>query len=305
MDYLKYVMIVGLASLSVAGITCVALWLMGPVILARMRPEPPEPEETRPAPPQPAVPPQRGMTFDFTAAQAPALAGLLKKEGPEDIAVVVSRLPADAGRALLAALAPELRLKVLQSLASPRTVSVELMRGMKTELENRLYGVVGGPAEAAPFIKDLPYREKKALLENIYAENPARGAELRSKFILDEDLPGLTDSDLRALVSSLPVEAMGAYMPALPEKLAARIKGQYSGKDALALQRVALSAPQGADEKDAALAGFVELAEKMAAKGLIERPKPQSAPKAAPKPAPAPAASAAPAAAAKPKRQWG
>lgn len=298
MDYLKYVMIVGLASLTVAAITCVALWLMGPYILARARPEPPEPGGDKPEPAPPAASPQRGVSFDFTAAQAPALAGLLKKESPEDTAVVVSRLPADAGRALLAALSPELRVKVIQSLALPRTVDLELMRGMKAELENRLYGVVGGPAEAAPFIKNLTYKEKKALLENIYSESPARGAELRAKFIFDEDLSGIPDKDLHALAAAVPAETMGAYLPALPEKLAARIKAEYSGKEALALQRVSLSAGQGPAEKEAALSGFIELIEKMAAKGTIERPKPQ------PKAKPA-AAAPAPAAAAKPKRQWG
>ncbi len=300
MDYLKYVMIVGLASLTVAAITCVALWLMGPYILARARPETPEPAADKPDPAPAAAPPQRGVTFDFTAAQAPALAGLLKKESPEDTAVVVSRLPADAGRALLAALSPELRVKVIQSLALPRTVDLELMRGMKAELENRLYGVVGGSAEAAPFIKNLAYKEKKSLLENIYAENPARGAELRAKFILEEDLPGMPDKDLHALAAAVPAETMGAYLPALPEKLAARIKAEYSGKEALALQRVFLAAGQGAAEKEASLAGFIDLVEKMAAKGTIERPKPQAKAK------PAAAAPAhAPAAAAKPKRQWG
>ncbi len=298
MDYLKYVMIVGLASLTVAAITCVALWLMGPYILARARPEPPEPGEDKPAPAPAAASAPRGVTFDFTAAQAPALAGLLKKEAPGDIAIVVSRLPAEAGRALLAALSPEARVKVIQSLALPRTVDMELMRGMKAELENRLYGVVGGPAEAAPFIKNLSYKEKKSLLENIYAESPARGAELRAKFILDEDLAGMPDKDLQALAAAVPAETMGAYLPGLPEKVAARLKGQYSGKEALALQRVALAAAQGAAEKEAALAGFVDLVEKMAAKGAIERPKPQQKAKPA-------SAAPAPAAAAKPKRQWG
>lgn len=295
MDYLKYVMIVGLASLSVAAINCVALWLMAPYIFDRVRPERPEPSDSGREPSPCAEPAPRGVFFDFTAEQAPALAGLLKKEIPDDVAVVVSRLPAAAGRALLAALLPELRLKVLVSLATPRTVDHALVRGMKAELENRIYGVVGGGAEAASFIKTLPYKEQKAVLESVYSQDPARGAELRARFILGEDLEGMPDKDLRALTAALPVDTLGAWLPALPEKLNARIKELFSGKGALALQKAVLGAPQGADKTAAALESFIGLVEKLAEKGIIERPRPAVKSMAAP---------AAPAPAAKPKRVW-
>ncbi|MDD5209488.1 MAG: hypothetical protein PHV36_08880 [Elusimicrobiales bacterium] len=308
MDYLKYVMIVGLASLTVAAICCTALWVMAPLILSRARPEEGEHGETAAEPRPPAEPELPGVRFNFTAQQAPALAGILKKESPEDTAVVVSRLPAEAGRALLDALTTERRAKVLQCLASPRTVDLELMRGMKVELENRLYGVVGGAAQAAPFIKLLAYEERKELLETIYSESPARGAELRALFIFDEDLPGIPDRDLGALAAAVPAETMGTYLPALPEALKARLKEQYSGKEGLALQKVALAAPQGPVEKRAALDSFIALVEDMAEKGLIVRPKPQAKQKPAAVPAPdkasAPAVKA-PAPAAKPKREWG
>jgi len=295
MDYLKYVMIVGLASLSMAAVNCVVLWLMAPYIMGRAGPAGSEPGDNGPEPAPPAGPAPRGVFFDFTAEQAPALAGLLKNESPEDIAVVVSRLPAGAGRALLAAHSPELRAKVLASLASPRTVDQELMRGMKAELENRLYGVVGGAAEAAPFIKALSYKERKAVLENVSSQNPARGAELRVRFVLDEDLAALPDKDLRALAAAVPVDTLGAWLPALPEKLKARLREQFTGKAALALQRAELGAPQGADRTEAALDGVIGLVEDLVAKGTIDRPKPQASAKAA----------AASAPEAKPKRVWG
>jgi len=286
MDYLKYVMIIGSASLCVAAVCCAALWLMAPFILARARHEAPEPEEKAPPVRLPEKTEARvpGLSFDFTVAQAPALAGFLEKESPDDIAVVVSRLPADAGSALLAALPPELRAKTLLSLASPRAVGLDLMRGMKAELENRLYGVVGGTAEAAAFIRPLPYKDRKDLLEKISAQDPARGASLKALFIFDDELADLGEKDLRALAAAVPGEKMGPFLYSLPEKVRIKIKEQYAGKDALALEKAALSGSQGPNEKAAVLGAFMDLTEKLAAKGVITKPKPQ-AKTAAPAPA--------------------
>ncbi len=273
MDYLKYVMIIGLASLSVAAVCCAALWLMAPLILARAG-RAPEPETE---PPAPALPPGEagsGVVFDFSAAQAPELAKLLLKESPEDIAIVLSRLRGDAGRALLAALAPELRAQVLFSLAAPRSVEQELILGMKAELENRLYGVVGGAAAAAAFIRDLPYKERKSTLEKIYSQDPARGAGLRALFILDDDLAAMPEKDLRALAGAVPPEVMGGFLSALPDKFKTKIKEQYQEKAALALERAAAGG-QGQKEKEAALSAFMERVEKLVAKGIIAKPAPR------------------------------
>lgn len=284
MDYLKYVMLVGLASLSVAAVCCLALWLMAPLLLARARPAEQEPEAKAPPPsgPEKAGGGVPGVAFDFTPEQAPALAGLLEKEAPGDIAVVVSRMPAAAGRALLAALAPELRPEVMLSLAAPRAVGLGLMRAMKTELEDRLYGVVGGPAEAAAFIRALPYGERKGLLEKISSRDPGRFAELRALFVLDEDLLSLPPDDLQKLAAAVPAEKLGNFLPALPEELAVKLKEQFSGKAALALTKAAAQAVPGAKGKEAALGELVELVEKLAAKGVIAKPQPRAKTQAAP-----------------------
>ncbi|OIO02349.1 MAG: hypothetical protein COX65_04890 [Elusimicrobia bacterium CG_4_10_14_0_2_um_filter_56_8] len=273
MDYLKYVMIVGLASLSVAAVCCASLWLMAPLILARARRNGGEPMDDF-LPETPHREEAGGVTFNFTPEQGPALAGLLQNEGPEDIAIVLSHLPAEAGRAFFSALNAETRAKVLLSLATPRNVDMDLIRGMKAELENRLYGVVGSPAEAASFIAALPYKERKAILEKIVTADPDRGAELRAFFIFDEDLRAMPETDFKALAAAVTPQTMGGFLPALPEKLRIKIKDQYPGKLGLALEKAAPKGEQGPKEKEAALARFMELAEKLAAKGIIARPKP-------------------------------
>lgn len=288
-NYLNYVMVIGLASLSVAAVTCVALWLAAPLIFARGRNG-----EAAPAPagPAPAAPARRGLVFDFEPSQAPAIAALLANESPEDTAVVVSRLPRETAAALLAVLDPDLRVRVLMSLAVPRPADMELLRGVRDELESRLYGTIGGPEEAASFVRAMPYQQRKAVLQQIAAQDPEGGGPLRDLFILDEDLEALSDKDVRSVAASVQPENMGKLLPALPEKLRARLKGEYKAKAALALEK-AVPRVLKAGEKDASLAAFVEIVEKLSAKGVIARPRMR------PKPAAA-AAQAAPS-----KDDWG
>lgn len=189
--------------------------------------------------------------------------------------MVLSRLRPETGAALLAALAAEQRAKVLTSLVFPRNVGLELIRGMKTELENRLYGVVGGAAEAAPFLKGLPYKERKSLLDRICSQDPERGAELRAFFILDDDLLAMPDKDLKALAAAAGAEKLGALLPCLPDKLRAKLKEQFSGKDEAVLENAAPSVSPGPREREAGLAKFMELLEKLVARGVVARPQPK------------------------------
>ena len=108
MNYLNYAAIICVASLSAAVVCCAALWVMAPLILSRARPKEPEPGEAGPSPACQEAGEGCGVLFNFTPGQAEALAGLLEKENPDDIAIILSRLPSDSGRALFAALAPEL-----------------------------------------------------------------------------------------------------------------------------------------------------------------------------------------------------
>jgi len=287
MNYLGYVIITGGAALAAAAICFTALWYFAPALLARMRPEAPEPApaaapESAPAGSSPAA------LLDFTPEQAPALAALLEKESGEDIGLVLSQLPAHSALALLSALPESRRPGALLGLASAQKPDLDLLRAIKGELENRLYGKQGGPAEAAALVKALPYAGRKALLDKICALDAARGAELRALAPLAEDLQELPEKDLAALAAAVPPEKMGAFLNELPEKLRAGLKAAYAGKAAQDLEKAAARVAAGKAEA-APLNDFMELMEKLWARGIVGRPAPKA--KAAPAaPAPAPAA---------------
>lgn len=302
LNYLNYVMVIGLTALSVAAVCCAALWLLAPAIFERGMAAQAAPEAPRPAPASAGG----GVRFDFTAAEAPALAALLAGEAPGDIALVLSRMAGDAGAALLAALPAEVRAAAALALAEPRQADMALLRAMKDELENRLYGASGGPAEAAALLKALPYGERKALLGKLLAADAERGADLRALVPLDDDLLTLGEADFGALAAAVPPERMGPFIPALPDKLRARVRAAYEGKAAAALEKRVPDGPYGKKEAEAELGNFMELFERLAEKGIVARPRFKAKAVAVPAdPAPAAAAPAKAAAAATAKDDWG
>lgn len=294
LNYLNYVMVIGLTALSVAAVCCAALWLLAPAIFERGMAGQAAPDGPRP--PDPARAGGGGVRFDFTPAEAPALAALLGGEAPGDIALVLSRMSGEAAAALMAALPAEIRAAAALALAEPRQVDMALLRGMKDELENRLYGASGGPAEAAALLKALPYGERKAVLEQALAADAERGADLRLLVPLDEDLLNLGETDFSALAGAVPPERMGPFIPALPDKLRARVRSGYEGRAAAALEKRVPDGPYGKKEAEAELGKFMELFERLAEKGIVHRPKPRAKVQAAPAQA---------AAAVKAKDDWG
>lgn len=291
LNYLNYVMVIGLTALSVAAVCCAALWLLAPALFERGLAGQAAPEG-----PRPAAPPRAGggVRFDFTPAEAPALAALLGGEEPGDIALVLSRMSGEAAAALLGALPAEVRAAAALALAEPRRADMALLRAMKDELENRLYGASGGPAEAAALLKALPYGERRGVLEKALAADAERGADLRSLVPLDEDLLNLREADFSALAAAVPPERMGPFIPALPDKLRARVRAGYEGKAAAALEKRVPEGPYAKKEAEAELGKFMELFERLADKGIVARPKLNT------KAAPAQAAAAV-----KAKDDWG
>lgn len=284
MNYLGYVLITGISALAASIICLAAMWLLVPGFAARLRGAEPEAPETAPDPaPRPAAA-QQGPRFNFTPEQAPALAALLEREADDDVAAVLWHLPPETGRALLAALPAARRNGAALSLAVQRDADMAFVRAAMGELENRLCGRMGGPEGTAALVKALPYGDRKALLDGICAADPARAAGVRALLLTCEDLADAPEQDLRSLAAAVPPHAMAAYLPALPDKLRDRIKAAYPAKGAEALDKG--RPPAGRKEADDRISEFLDLVEKVAARGLMPRPKPRIK-AAAPKPAPA------------------
>jgi len=210
------------------------------------------------------------LIFDFSAAEARTLAGLLKNESPDDIALVLWGMERPSAQALLAELPAGRRAAALAALAVPREADLSEMRAMRDELVRRMYGKAGGPALAASFLRALPYQERKGLYEDISALDQSAADGMREHFVMEEDLLYMPDDAMRAFCSAASPAELGRLLPSLPEKLSIRIREQFTENAALAAHKAASGAP--ALPQETAVSALVGIMEGLVARGLVKKP---------------------------------
>lgn len=252
MNYPVYFLLSLTASCAAATALLGALWLLAPALGARFHAGKYQGKDRRapaagpPAPQSAPEPPDKRITFSARREQLPALAEMLRGETPDNVAIVLSRLPPPQRPALLSLLDRELGQQALISLAAVKFVDDEMLSVLKEEIEKRLDTVVGGPGEAVALINSHPYAERKDLLARLEAGGAQFAREARALIVLDEDLLALSGQETAALAAALPPELLAEVFHGLPDKLRYKLKEQL---DARTLALVEKAAPEYSPSK--------------------------------------------------------
>ena len=213
-----------------------------------------------------------GAVFDVKVGQVPLLKYMLEREEPANIAVIVSRLPPDARKALMGAFDRKLASRIMLNMATVRFVEPEIVAEIKEELERKLNGAVGGMPRVIEFMGEMGLKAKKDMIKIFEAEEPALAAELRSRVLLDDDVAALSDKDLSMLLSALTPADWSDAMPALRDDFKARIKtGMPERSWQIIEQNARFNAPS-AERAEAGLEKLVASAERLIKEGKITRP---------------------------------
>ncbi|MEI7482080.1 MAG: FliG C-terminal domain-containing protein [Elusimicrobiota bacterium] len=244
------------------------------------------------------------LVFNVKREQIPLLTGMLQKEDPENISLVVYHLPDEIRGELLANLGKELASQVILHLAKVRFIDRDVITEIKEELERRLDSAVGGMDKAVKMIAPMPYSGKKDMLKQFAMHDPALAAEIRSVFIFDEDLLSLSEKDMGIVSTSIQVMQWAEVFPALPHELQEKIKKQLSAKSLQMIEQTMKYSVTNPRKQDEAMDKFMEviaglvkdgrIAKPAADSGLIALDKAGAAPSAPSEPPPAPGAFAPP-----------
>ena len=292
MNYLVYFLLSIAASCAAAAVCLGALWLLAPALGARFNGGPPRRGDRRapaagPSAPEPGPEPaDTRITFRLRREQLPALAEMLRKETPDNVAIVLSRLPPPQRPELLSLLGRELGQQALVSLAAVRFVDDEMLSMLKEEIEKRLDSVVGGPGEAVALINSYPYSERKEILSRLEAGGAQFAGEARALLVLDEDLLSLSDKDTAALAAALPPEQLAGVFHSLPDKLRYKIKGQLDAKTLALVEKAAPDYSPARHKQAEDMEKFMAAVVALIDSGRVARPAVRAkAPPAAAKPA--------------------
>ncbi|OGS13588.1 MAG: hypothetical protein A2285_03715 [Elusimicrobia bacterium RIFOXYA12_FULL_57_11] len=172
--------------------------------------------------------PEAGAVFNVPAEKLSILVGMLAKDDPADIALILMHLPPGLRSRFISMFPVEKGSEIVASVAKVRFVDLDMIAKIKEELERRLSGAVGGYERALEVIGSVDVRAKKALYENLRKNHPEIAARVRSTMIFLEDIEKLTDKDLAILIGTVSVEQWALAAWELSAAARERLKAQMA-----------------------------------------------------------------------------
>jgi flagellar motor switch protein FliG len=171
--------------------------------------------------------PMLGQRFDFLTARSPAeLVKLIAAEPPEELALLFATLIAshpDLAASLFAALAPDARGAISQSLAGMTAADPLRLEALENRLKELVNFGLRGPERLGEILSRLPPTERETLVRDVVSSNPAVATELERSLFSFEDVFQLKDSDLRRTISAMPYSDWGLALRGAPGDMVDRI----------------------------------------------------------------------------------
>lgn len=213
------------------------------------------------------------IVFNIKADKLEILVRLLAKDNPADISLIAVHLPIDLRSKFISLMPPETAAEVLANMVKVRFVEPELIARIKSELESRLSGAVGGYEKAAEMIGKVSLKSQKALLKVLQSKHPDIAARVRTRILLLDDFEHFEDKDFAILAAAVPVELWARAAWRISGELRARLKGHLTERAWQMLeQTMGYSTPADKIIDDSA-AEVVATAWKLIGEGRIKKPE--------------------------------
>ncbi len=145
-----------------------------------------------------------------------AIAGALKREHPQVVALVVSSLDVDQSAAVVGLLPSELRFEALYRVALLDTVPTQALAELNQLIEDQVLrsvtaaatAKVGGITQVADIINRLERPVDSEVLEQLRTQDPEMAAKIEDGMLVFESLLGVTDKGIQALLRAVPQDAL-------------------------------------------------------------------------------------------------
>lgn len=231
--------------------------------------EPPqEEEEEKEAEPEE----EPEIVIDVKAHQLDTLVEMLKDEDPENIALVSAYLSADMRKKFLNDLPAATQAEVIMNMANVRFVEQDMVVKIKTEIERRLAGAVGGLGRIYDMIETAPPSLQRQLLSELETKDPTLYGELRKHVLLMEDLVGLSPEEWSVLMGRTRIETWAAALPGAPDALKKAVESQVLPQTWMIVSQIMESQGVTKERIQQAQASLLDEARKLIDEGKIHNP---------------------------------
>lgn len=208
------------------------------------------------------------------------LAGLLREEHPQTVAVVLAQLSDDASLALLEALGPERARDVLYRVARLGPVSADTLGVIERELLARLVARPaaaveshgeGGPERVARILNRAGEKLEKPVMEELERRDHAIAARVKNAMFTFEDLLRVGAAGIQRVLREIDGKELALALKVASDELKAHLRKGMSERAASALdEEIEMMGPVRVKDVEAAHARIVESVRALAQSGEIQ-----------------------------------
>ncbi|MFP6644440.1 MAG: flagellar motor switch protein FliG [Candidatus Latescibacterota bacterium] len=225
--------------------------------------------------------PRRPAFEALEAADPDQVAGQLRREHPQTLALILSQLSTPAAAALLERLPADTQTEVAHRIATLEGVSPEVLEQVEAGLADSLAGVlsgrqqVGGAKVAADILNRVGARLEKSLMVRLDEQDPEIADDIRQRLFAFDDIARLSEADVRALIETVEMDellvalkaagkgVLDAVLSAVSERRRGRLK-----EDMAVLPKMRLSEVEAAQQR------IVQNLRRLEAQGIVDLSRP-------------------------------
>ncbi|HNW43537.1 MAG TPA: flagellar M-ring protein FliF C-terminal domain-containing protein [Elusimicrobiales bacterium] len=217
---------------------------------------------------------ERDCIFSVAPDKLSVLVGILAKDEPADIALILVHLPLQLRNRFLSMFPPEKAAEIVASVANVRFVDPEMITSIREALEKRLNGAIGGYEKALEIISNAGMSEKKSILENLQKNHPEIAERVRPNIIFLEDIEKISERDMVILAGALSVEKWMLAAWKMTGAAKAKLKAQLTARSWQMIEQ-SMQYERPAEEKiNMAVEEVVAVTLKLIAESRITNPHP-------------------------------
>lgn len=203
--------------------------------------------------------------------------GFLVNEHPQTVAVLIAHMPPEDGARVLAGLPDPLGGEVAHRVATMERVSPDAVSQAATLLEAKLRSLSRGAAAATgglPSLVEMLNRSDRSterrVLEDLERRDAALAEAVRAKMFTFEDLLGLDDRSLQAVLRTLDTPDLALALKGAAPDVVSRFLSNMTGRSGADLtEEIETLGPVPASEVDRAQSTVVAAARRLADEGAI------------------------------------
>jgi flagellar motor switch protein FliG len=208
---------------------------------------------------------------------AKVLAGFIKNEHPQTIAIILAHLSQDKAGQVMAQLAEAMQFEVLNRIARMETVPQELIREVDQVLEEELLSVgkstgqiLGGIQVAAEILNNCDKRTEDNILQALEDHDPEMAEKVRKLMFVFEDLVAVPDTGIREILKEVRNEELTLALKTASEELKKKVFKNLSQRAAQMLEEdLSIMGPTRLSDVEAAQQNIINVARRLEKEGKI------------------------------------